>query len=120
MKRKLYAKYNRRSKQIEFVFVEINDDEACYKYEQANIIAEEQNKFYNSEDYRLICLGVINMEGESKEVGIIYEYKEDFPVVFNEIKDSCKPKYNQKYFESMKVDNEKKAQIIEKANGGEQ
>lgn len=120
MKRKLYAKYNRRSQQIEFVFVEINDDEACYKYEQANIIAEEQNKFYNSEDYRLICLGVLNMEGESDKVGIIYDYKKDFPVVFDEIKDSCKPRYNEKYFESMKVDNEKKAKIIEKANGGEE
>ena len=120
MKRKLYAKYNRRSKQIEFVFVEINDDEACYKYEQANIIAEEQNKFYNSEDYRLICLAVLNMEGESNEVGIIYDYGKDFPVVFDEIKDSCKPQYNQKYFDSMKVDNEKRNTIINKANGGQE
>lgn len=120
MKRKLYAKYNKRSKMIEFVFVDINDDEACYKYEQANIQAEEQNKFYNSEDYKLLSLGVIVMEGEPEEVGIIYEYKEDFPIVFDKIKDSCKPKYNEKYFESMKISNERKEELINKANGGEE
>lgn len=120
MKRKLYAKYNKRSKLIEFVFVDVNDDEACYKYEQANIQAEEQNKFYNADDYKLICLGVLTMEGETEEVGIIYEYKNDFPIVFDKIKDSCKPKYNEKYFESMKVNEERKNQIINKANGEEE
>lgn len=120
MKRKLYAKYNKRSKMIEFVFVDINDDEACYKYEQANIQAEEQNKFYNSEDYTLLSLGVIIMEGETDEIGIVYEYEKDFPVVFDKIKDSCKPKYNQKYFESMKVSKERGEEIINKANGGEE
>ena len=83
MKRKLYAKYNKRARQIEFVFVDINDDEALFKYHQANEEAESKNKYYRSEDYSLICLGVLNMEGEQKEVGIIYDYKKDFPFIFD-------------------------------------
>ena len=31
-----------------------------------------------------------------------------------------KPKYNQKYFESMKTDSERTKEIINKANGGEE
>lgn len=120
MKRKLYAKYNKRAKQIEFVFVDINDDEALFKYHQANEEAELKNKYYRSEDYYLICLGVLNMEGEHNEVGIIYDYKKDFPVTFDKIDENTKPKYNEKYFESMKVDKEREKELKEKAIvGGE-
>lgn len=119
MKRKLYAKYNKRAKQIEFVFVDINDDEALFKYHQANEEAESKNKYYRSEDYSLICLGVLNMEGEEKEVGIVYEYKKDFPFIFDRTEDFVKPKYNQKYFESMKVDEETEKNIKNKSLGGE-
>ena len=119
MKRKLYAKYNKRAKQIEFVFVDINDDEALFKYHQANEEAELKNKYYRSEDYYLICLGVLNMEGEAKEVGIIYDYKKDFPFIFDSAEDNIKPKYNSRYFESMKVDKEKEEEIKNKARGGE-
>ena len=118
MKRKLYAKYNKRAQQIEFVFVDINDDEALFKYYQANEEAELKNKYYRSEDYSLICLGVINMEGKDKEVGIIYDYKNDFPFVFDNISEDQKPKYNQKYFENMKTDKQREEEIVEKANGG--
>lgn len=111
MKRKLYAKYNKRSKMIEFTFIDVNDDQAIFKYEQANDKAEEENKYYNREDYYLICLGVLNMEGEPEEVGIIYDYKEDFNVVFDKIKDEQKPKYNQKYFEDMRVDKKREEEI---------
>lgn len=120
MKRKLYAKYNKRARQIEFVFVDINDDEALFKYHQANEEAELKNKYYRSEDYLLICLGVLNMEGKEKEVGIIYEYSQSFPFIFDNIDDNQKPQYNQRYFESMKVDKEKQFKIIEKAQGGEE
>lgn len=120
MKRKLYAKYNKRAKQIEFVFVDINDDEALFKYHQANEEAEIKNKYYRSEDYSLICLGVLEMEGKDKEVGIIYEYKNDFPFVFDNIDENQKPKYNQKYFESMKVDEEKAKKLKNKSLGGEE
>lgn len=119
MKRKLYAKYNKRAKQIEFVFVDINDDEALFKYHQANEEAELKNKYYRGEDYSLICLGVLNMEGEDREVGIIYEYKKDFPFVFDNIDESQKPKYNQKYFENMKVEKERAEEIKNKSLGGE-
>lgn len=119
MKRKLYAKYNKRARQIEFVFVDINDDEALFKYHQANEEAELKNKYYRGEDYSLICLGVINMEGADKEVGIIYEYEKDFPFVFDNINENQKPKYNQKYFESMKVEKEREKEIENKAKGGE-
>lgn len=114
MKRKLYAKYNKRSRLIEFVFIDINDDEACYKFEKANIEAEEQNKFYNSDDYKLICLGVLEMEGESDKVGIIYDYKNDFPVIFDEIKDGQKPKYNETYLKNISVNDKEKIEEIKR------
>lgn len=119
MKRKLYAKYNKRARQIEFVFVDINDEEALFKYHQANEEAEEKNRYYRKEDYYLISLGVLNMEGSEKEVGIIYQYKEAFPFVFDRVEDNQKPKYNEKYFNNMKVSEEKKQEIIKKARGGE-
>lgn len=119
MKRKLYAKYNKRAKQIEFVFVDINDEEALFKYHQANEEAELKNKYYRSEDYSLICLGVLNMEGKATEVGIIYEYKKDFPFIFDYIEDEQKPKYNQRYFESMKVEKEREEELKRKAKGEE-
>lgn len=118
MKRKLYAKYNVRTKMIEFIFIEVNDDEAIYKFCQANMQAEESNRFYNSEDYKLICLGVLKMEGETNEVGIIYDYSKDFPMVFGEFKDFQKPKYNQAYFKNMNVEDEKKIEQIKKASQG--
>lgn len=102
MKRKLYAKYNKRSQQIEFVFLGVNDDEALFNYNIANDKAETENKWYRAEDYRLICLGVLCMEGAPQEVGIIYDYKNDFPFVFGEVKEDQKPKYNEKHFNQMK------------------
>ncbi len=119
MKRKLYAKYNKRAKQIEFVFVDINDDEALFKYHQANEEAELKNKYYRGEDYSLITLGVIEMEGEAKEVGIIYDYKNDFPFIFDNVGEDQKPKYNQKYFDNMKVEKEREEEIKNKSLGGE-
>lgn len=101
MLRKLYAKYNNRTKMIEFTFIGVNDDEAIYNYCAANMQAEKANPFYDVNDYTLICLGVIEMEGDKKEVGIKYEYKNDFNVVFDEIKDFQKPKYNQAYYENI-------------------
>ena len=118
MKRKLYAKYNKRSKMIEFVFLGVNDDEALFNYNIANDKAESENKWYRSEDYELICLGVIMMEGESHQVGIIYEYEVDFPYTFDKIKDGEMPKYNQKYFKEMGVSEEKEKEIKNKANIG--
>ena len=59
------------------------------------------------------------MEGKDKEVGIIYDYKKDFPFVFDNISDEQKPKYNEKYFQSMKVNKEQEFKIIEKSQGGE-
>lgn len=120
MKRKLYAKYNKRAQQIEFVFVDINDEEALFKYHQANEEAESKNKYYRSEDYSLISLGVLEMEGKDKEVGIIYEYKNDFPFTFDRTEDFVKPKYNEKYFQSMKVDKEREEEIINKSMKGEE
>ena len=123
MKRKLYAKYNIRSKLIEFIFIEVNDDEAAYKYASANMQAAETNPFYNAEDYKLITLGVINMEGTEKEIGIIYEYKDDYPFVFGELTDFQKPKHNEQYFKNMNAKNEAEKQKIinasKKINQGE-
>lgn len=117
MKRKLYAKYNKRAKQIEFVFVDINDEEALFKYHQANEEAELKNKYYREEDYSLIALGVINMEGKATEVGIIYDYKKDFPFIFDYVAEDQRPQYNERYFQSMKVDKEREEEIINKSKG---
>ena len=105
MKRKLYAKYNKRSQQIEFVFLGVNDEEALFNYNIANDKAETENKWYRAEDYALICLGVINMEGTPHGVGINYDLKEDFPFVFDDVKANQKPKYNEKHFNQMKEEN---------------
>ena len=118
MKRKIYAKYNNRAKMIEFIFIDVNDDEAIYKFEKANIEAEEKNKYYNREDYTLIAIGVLNMEGSKEEVGIIYDYKDDFNYIFDEVKDEQKPKYNQTYFENMQVWDEKRKQELELKSKG--
>lgn len=118
MKRKLYAKYNKRSKLIEFVFIDVNDDEAIYKFEQANMEAEEKNRFYNKDDYMLISLGVINMEGEAEEVGIIYEYETDFPYLFDNVREDQKPKYNETYFKNIQVWDEKRIKEIDLKSKG--
>lgn len=121
MKRKLYAKYNKRTQMIEFVFIDINDEQAEYNFALANLKATENNNFYNENDYYLICLGVINMEGTEDEVGIIYEYKDDFNVVFGKIKDGQKPKYNTDYFKDIQVRNtERIEQLKSISRGGNQ
>ena len=118
MKRKLYAKYNKRSKLIEFVFIDVNDDEAIYKFEQANMESEEKNRFYNKEDYTLISLGVLNMEGEADEVGIIYDYRNDFPYIFDNVREDQKPKYNETYFKNIQVWDEKRIKDLELKSKG--
>ena len=99
--------------------MDINDEEALFKYYQANEEAELKNKYYRGEDYALICLGVLNMEGESNEVGIIYDYKKDYPFVFDSVSEDQKPKHNQKYFESMKTNKEREEELKLKSLGGE-
>lgn len=117
MKRKLYAKYNNRSKLIEFTFIGVNDEEAQYNYALANMKAEEENPFYNSSDYKLMCLGVIEMEGEAKNIGIRYDYAKDYPTIFGEIADGIKPKHNQAYFKNMKIKDEAKRKALEEKSG---
>ena len=112
MKRKLYAKYNKRTKMIEFVYIDINDEQAEYNFALANLKATEQNSYYNEEDYSLICLGVINMEGTEEEVGIIYDYKDDFNVIFDKIKDGQKSKYDTAYFKDIQVRNEERINML--------
>lgn len=124
MLKKMYAKCCIRSRQIETIFYANNDDEAQYIYSLANIKAKETNPYYNDDDYLLACLGVIEMEfqdektkGEYK-MGIKYEYADDFPVIFDEIKDYNKPKYNQPSVNDISVDDEDKAKnIIKKSKG---
>lgn len=119
MLRKLYAKYNNRTKMIEFTFIGVNDDEAIYNYCAANMKAEQSNPFYNVDDYTLICLGVIEMEGDKKEVGIKYEYEKDFNVVFDEIKDFQKPKFNQAYYENINKRGEEAERIKREMKEGD-
>ena len=118
MKRKIYAKYNNRTKMIEFIFVDVNDEQAEYNFALSNLKAIENNPYYNENDYKLICLGVLDMEGEAKEVGIIYDYKDDFPFVFDEIKDGQKPKYNTDYFKNIQVRNEERIKQLKNISRG--
>lgn len=118
MKRKIYAKYNNRTKMIEFIFVDINDEQAEYNFALSNLKAIENNPYYNENDYKLICLGVLKMEGESKEVGIIYDYKNDFPYVFDEVEEGKKPKYNTEYFKDIQVKNNERIEQLKNASRG--
>lgn len=116
MYKKLYAKYNKRSEQIEFIFLMNNDNEALYNYALSEIKAKESNRYYDENDYKLMCLGVIEANGN--EAGIKYEFEKDFPIVFNEIPDYCKPKYNTDSITDATVRDESlKQQIINKAKG---
>lgn len=103
---------------IEFTFIGVNDDEAIYNYCAANMQAEKTNPFYNEKDYTLICLGVIEMEGSKKEVGIKYEYEKDFNIIFDEIQDFQKPKYNQAYYENINKEGEEAERIKKELKGG--
>lgn len=118
MKRKIYAKYNNRTKMIEFIFVDVNDEQAEYNFALSNLKAIENNPYYNENDYKLITLGVINMEGDSKEVGIIYDYKNDFPYVFDEVEDGQKPKYDTEYFKNIQVKNTERIEQLKNASRG--
>ena len=79
-----------------------------YNFALANLKAIESNPYYNENDYCLICLGVVNMEGTEEEVGIIYEYKDDFNFIFDKVQDGQKPKYNSEYFKNIQVKNEER------------
>lgn len=118
MKRKIYAKYNKRTKMIEFIFMDVNDEQAEYNFALANLKATETNPYYNEEDYGIICLGVVNMEGEEEEVGIIYDYKESFPFVFDKVKEGQKPKYNSDYFKDIQVRNEERIKQLKNISKG--
>lgn len=118
MKRKIYAKYNNRTKMIEFIFVDVNDEQAEYNFALSNLKAIENNIYYDERDYKLICLGVLNMEGEAKEVGINYEYKEAFPFVFDEVEDGQKPKYNTDYFKNIQVKNNERIEQLKNISRG--
>ena len=118
MKRKIYAKYNKRTKMIEFIFVDINDEQAEYNFALSNIQAAEKNPYYNEDDYCIICLGVLNMEGEAEEVGIVYDYKDDFPFIFDKVREGQKPKYNAEYFKDIQVRNEKRIEQLKNISRG--
>lgn len=115
-KQKLYGRYNKLSKQIEFIFLTQNDEIAEYQYALSHIAAIEKNPYHNEDDYVLICLGVVRTEGEIKEVGIEYEYKKDFPFIFDYVEPGQKPKYNIDYFKDITIKNQaKKEALIQKA-----
>lgn len=118
MKRKIYAKYNNRTKMIEFIFVDVNDEQAEYNFALSNLKAIENNQYYNEDDYKLICLGVLNMEGEANEVGINYDYKKDFPFVFDDVKEGQKPKYNTDYFKNIQVKNNERIEQLKNISRG--
>ena len=54
------------------------------------------------------------MEGETSEVGIIYDYKDDFPITFDEIKDGQKPKYNETYLKNITVENKERVEELKR------
>ena len=118
MKRKIYAKYNKRTNMIEFIFMDVNDEQAEYNFALANLKAIENNQYYNEEDYTLICLGVVEMEGKPDEVGIIYDYKEAFPFVFDSVREGQKPKYNSDYFKDIQVRNEERINQLKNISRG--
>lgn len=117
MKRKLYGRYNNRSKQIEFIFLAENDDMAQYQFGLSHLAAIEKNPYHNPNDYSLCVLGVMNMEGEKNEVGILIDKdtKNDFPYFFDSVKDGQMPKYNTEYFTDISVKNKELKELLEKA-----
>lgn len=111
MFRKLYGRYNKRSQQLETIFLMPNDNEALYNFSLSHIEAKKNNPYHDEDNYQLICLGVLEMEGEN--CGIIYNYSKDYPVKFDEIPDGLKPKHNVNGTENITVnDKELKEKLI--------
>lgn len=110
MKRKIYGKYNKISKQIELITLMSNDEEAQLSFAIANDKAKEQNKYYDENNYQIIALGVLEMEGE--EAGIKYEYKNDFPYKLDNIPYGFKNFHNQESTKDTTVKDEKRIKEI--------
>lgn len=112
MKRKIYGKYNKISRQIELITIMNNDEEAQMSFAIANEKAMEQNKYYNPDNYQIIVLGVLEMEGD--EAGIIYEYSKDFPYKLDNIPYGFKNFHNEPSVQDTTVKDEERAKEIKK------
>lgn len=115
--RKVYCVYNEMSQQIDSKYLILcnNDEEAQYSHAISMDKEKEKNPYFREQDFKLLCLGVIETEGE--KAGIIYEYKEDYPVKFDKIKNFWKPKHEEPTEKPMKVSDEEKREIIKNMRG---
>lgn len=119
-KRKIYCVYNEMSQQIDSRYLMLcnNDNEAQYSHAISMDKEKEKNPYFREQDFKLFCLGVIETEGE--EAGIIYDYKEFYPVKFDRIKNFWKPKHEEPSERNMETKNEEeKNKILEEMKKGE-
>ena len=117
-KRKIYCVYNEMSQQIDskYLILANNDDEALYRHAITIDQQKQENKYFREQDFKLMCLGVLELEGE--KAGIIYEAEPDYPVKFDKIPNFWKPKNETPNINNITVkDENEKLQIIKKAQG---
>ena len=110
--RKIYCVYNTMSKQIDskYLILANNDDEAMYRHAITIDQEKEKNKYFRENDFKLMCLGVMETEGDN--AGIIYDYKNDYPVMFDKIPNFWKPKHETPSNENISVKDEKEREKI--------
>lgn len=116
--KKIYCVYNKMSQQIDskYLIMANNDNEALYSHAITINEQKEKNKYFREEDFKLMCLGVLETEGEN--AGIIYDYKDDYPVKFDEIPNFWKPKHETPSVENINVrDKNEREKILENSRG---
>ena len=103
MFKKLYMIYNVRTEKLTGeIFHCYNDREAEYNFSIYIDSQKEKNKYFMEKDFKLACLGVIHFDkdNQNKLIGIKVD-ENQYPIIFDEIKDGWKPTDEQNYNEDI-------------------
>lgn len=117
-KKKMYIIYNEMSQQFDSKTIMLynNDNEAQYSHAISIEKFKENNPYFREQDFKLVCLGVVETEGEN--AGIIYDYKNDYPVKFDKIPNFWKPKHEEPSERNITVkDKAEKEKILNNMKG---
>lgn len=106
MHKKIYMIYNKRTERLTGeIFLCYNDREAEYNYSIYIQNSKEKNKYFMENDFQLTCLGILwyeKLPEINKLIGI--KVPDEYPYLFDEIKDGWKPNYEQNTTEDISSD----------------